>query len=215
MCYICCVQSCRIGRAGGVPPPPWRPSAWARPFPPEVAPTSCSDSCYGRPLPRRATSCERRRHRVEAEPLGECSCPGRGDPWADARCRHGPYYPRSSADWERCESDSTGGSRPVSCCRTRSASASRRQRWLPRRLRFRLRRLWPGAGGGFGGVGRGVGGATTARAGATRVVNVSSRITGDASATETPEAGAVSHGRLPSGKPIPPMCPGHVGTLRR
>ena len=66
--------------AGGVPPRPWRPSAWARPFPPEVAPTSCLDSCYGRPVPRRATSCERRRRTAEAEPLGERGCPGRGNP---------------------------------------------------------------------------------------------------------------------------------------
>jgi hypothetical protein len=32
----------------------------------------------------------------------------------------------------------------ASCCRARSASVSRRQRWLPARLRFRLQRLWPG-----------------------------------------------------------------------
>ena len=79
MCYTYCVQSCRIGGAGGVPPPPRRPSAWARPFPPEVAPTSCLDSCYGRPVPRRATSCERRCPTAEAEPLGERGCPRRGD----------------------------------------------------------------------------------------------------------------------------------------
>ena len=60
-------------------------------------------------------------------------------------CAHGPYYPRSSADQERCASARTGGSRPASCCRARSAPASRRQRWLPARLRlrFRLRPLWP------------------------------------------------------------------------
>jgi hypothetical protein len=60
--------------------------------------------------------------------------------------------------------------------RERSASASRRQRWLPTRLRFWLRRLWPGAGGGFGGVGRGRRDDSTA--GTTRMFNVSSRITG-------------------------------------
>ena len=32
---------------------------------------------------------------------------------------------------------------------------------------------------------------------------------GDASAPDRPEAGAVSPGRLPSGKPIPPMSPAH------
>jgi len=155
--------------AGGVPPRPWRPSAWARPFPPEVAPTSCLDSCYGRPVPRRATSCERRRRTAEAEPLGERGCPGRGNP-EPTRTAHMARTirarpPTRSAVRPHARAG-RGRPRVVGLAQPRHPGGSGGSL---RAYGFGFGRCGrSGAGGGFGGLGRGAGGATTARAGATR-----------------------------------------------
>jgi hypothetical protein len=191
MCYTCCVQSCRIGGAGGVFPPPWRPSARARPFPPEAAPASCSGLCYGRPVPRRATSCERRRHTAEAEPLGVwLSGPRRPLSRRELPIRSAVVRPHGPVEAGLVLSGSLSLGIPpaavATCALTVSASAAvAGVAWAARRQHGPAPRAWSTS-------------------------SLGSR--GDASATDRPEAGAVSPGRLPSGKPPTneSRAPGHA-----
>jgi len=178
MCYTCCVQSCRIGGAGGVPPPPWRPSAWARPFPPEVAPTSVQirvrgDRFRAGPTPANADAIQPKSNPSANVVVRATATPEPTRTVCTARTIRARPPTRSAVSPHTRAG--RGRPRAVGLAQPRHPAGSGGSL---RTYGFGLGGCGRGgAGGGFGGVGRGVGGATTARADATRMVNVSCRIT--------------------------------------